>query len=210
MAALLTNHAEIICVQTRSGNTPKTMSINEAASQTFVKGTPVQLNAGNIQAWDGTTVANGIAGITLIDASNLASAGAGAPGPFTPVGFPGTGTTFGKVPYEASAVNIPHGAPFQIGQTLFEEANPDNIFSGQADNSAGAVTADYTTVQADIGKVYGLTVDASGHWYVDRGKITVGTNAVCVIIALDPVDGPLLNGRLWFNILYAASSLDRG
>lgn len=210
MPANLTNHAEIIAVQTRSGNTPKTNSINEKAGQTFLKGVPVQLNAGVIQEWDATVAATGsIAGITLVDASNLATDGAGAPGPFTPIGFPGTGTTFGKVPYEASAVNIPRGAPFQTGQTLFEEANDDTVFSAQFDNASGAVAADYTPVQSDIGKQYGMTKDANGHWYVDKAKVTVGTNTVLVIYQIDPVDGSIVNARVWFTFLQSISQLTR-
>ena len=80
MAANLTNHDEITVVQTTTNTTEMTVSINEKASQTFKKGTPVMLAAGVVQEWDGTTVAKGIYGIADIDASNLATDGAGAPG----------------------------------------------------------------------------------------------------------------------------------
>ena len=45
----------------------------EEASQTFVEGTPVQINGtdGGVQAWDGTTVARGIAGFAWQNANNL-------------------------------------------------------------------------------------------------------------------------------------------
>src|SRR5689334_10330903 len=110
----LTNHIPIYVAQTISGNTPITQSQIEKAGQTFLLGVPVMIDSGTggIKEWDGTTVAAGVAGISLIAGSNYATDGAGAPGPFQQVGFPGTNTTFGKVPFQASAVNIPRGAPF--------------------------------------------------------------------------------------------------
>src|SRR5437879_1874663 len=103
MASLLANHTEIEVVRTTQNNTEPTDFPPEKAGQTFVKGTPVQMNAGFLQAWDGTTVAAGIFGIAEQDANNLATNGAGYPTAFGTVGFPGTGTTFGKVPFQASA-----------------------------------------------------------------------------------------------------------
>lgn len=206
MATAIANHAEIVVVQTVSGNTDKTMATNEKSGQTFLRGVPVQLNNGVVQEWD-TTVANGILGFSLEDAHNLASDGAGAPGPFSGVGFPGAGLSFGKVPFEASAVNIPRGAPFVTGYLLYNEAGNDNIFCAQFDNAAFAVAADATPVQSDIGKTYGLTKDANGHWYVDKNK-TAG-NACVVIRQLDPIDGSILNGRVWFQVLESSMQFSR-
>src|SRR5271170_4994594 len=64
----------------------------EEATQTFVAYTPVQINTtdGGVQAWDGTTTTNGIAGFSLANASNLATTGFGAPQGFTPVLGPGS------------------------------------------------------------------------------------------------------------------------
>lgn len=204
MPANLANHAEVLNVQTVSGNTDKTMATNEKAGQTFIKGVPVQLNAGVVQEWDGATVAHGILGVSLEDAHNLSADGAGAPGPFTGVGFPGAGLSFGKVPNEPSGLNIPRGAPFVTGYILYNEALTDNIFSAQFDNSAGAGVADWTPVQSDIGKVYGMTKDANGHWYVDKNK--VAGNSVLIIRQLDPIDGSIANGRVWFQFLDSAIS----
>ena len=205
----LAHHVPITFVQTVSGNTDYTDMVNEGATQTFLAGTPVALSSGNIIAWPGTGggVAATLGGIALEDAHNLASAGLGAPGPFTPVGFPGTGTTFGSVPNQVSAVNIPRGAPFVTGQILFNRAIDDIIFEGQFDNSAGTVAADWTPVQSDIGKSYGLTADSSGpvYWYVDKGKTTGGTNTVVEIVALSPIDGSIANGRVRFKILRSVS-----
>jgi hypothetical protein len=208
-APFLAHHAPIVVVKTVSGNTDYTDSVNEAATQTFLAGTPVQLSAGTIQAWPGTGggVAAVIAGVAMHDASNLATAGAGAPTPFTGIGFPGTGTTFGSVPNEVSAVNIPRGAPFSTGQTLFDRAIDDTIFEAMFDNAAGAVAADYTPVQSDIGKQYGLTADATApiYWYVDKNKTTAGTNTVLEIVGLSPIDGSIVNGRVQFKFLRSAS-----
>lgn len=201
MAALLSNHTPIEVVKTKSGNTELTNTEPENNAQTFLSGTPVMFNAGNVQAWDGATIAAGILGVAAEDAHNLASAGLGAPSAFTPVGYPGTGVTFGKVPNQASAVNIPEGAPFSLGMLTFWEANLDTIFRGQTDKNTGAAT---TPTQANIGTQYGLTIDASGHWYVDFAKTTPGTNTVLVMVDLDPIDGPTANARILFQFIKSA------
>lgn len=205
MATFLANHSPITVAQTTTNTTEETTSINEKAGQTFLNGVPVQLNAGVVQEWDGTTVAKGIWGISEQDASNLATDGAGAAGPFTGIGFPGTGTTFGKVPFESSAVNIPRGAPFSTGQTISAAATQETIFRGQTDNNTFTNAASITPVQANIGSQFGLTKDASGHWYVDLGKTTVGTNTVVEIVNLDPIDGSIPNANVLFVIVKAAS-----
>jgi hypothetical protein len=209
MAANLTNHDEITVVQTTTNTTEQTLSINEKAGQTFKKGTPVMLAAGVVQAWDGTTVAKGILGITDIDASNLATDGAGAPGPFIGVGFPGTSTTFGAVPFEASAVNIPRGAPFSTGQTLVAAATQETIFRVQVDNNNFSGGGSATPLQADIGVQYGLTVDASGHWYLDKAKVTVGTNTVMTVVQIDPITGSIVNGAVYAKFSGAASQYNQ-
>lgn len=201
MASLLANHAELRVVQTKSGNTEMTDNPLEAAGQTFYRGTPVQIAAGYLQAWDGVTINEGIVGVVLEDAHNLASAGLGAPTAFTPVGFPGTGTTFGTVPYEPNAVNIPEGAPPSFGYCLVAEANFDTIFEGQTDNSTGAAT---TPTVANIGTQYGMSKDANGHWYIDFAKVTPGNNTVVVMTGLDPIDGSIANARILFQFLKSA------
>jgi hypothetical protein len=204
MASLLANHSEIEVVRTVNNTTERTESPQEKAGQTFVKGTPVQLNAGVLQAWDGTTVAAGIYGVAAEDAHNLATDGAGFPAPFGVVGFPGTGTTFGKVPFQASAVNIPEGAPPVKGLVVCWLATLDTIFRAQTDNGSGSAT---TPTKANIGTLYGLTVDANGHWYVDFNKTTVGTNTVVQMVDLDPIDGSSANARILFTFTKAAQQL---
>lgn len=209
MSANLTNHSAITVYQTTTNTTEQTLSINEKAGQTFKLGTPVQLASGVVQAWDGATVAVGIIGISDIDAANLATDGAGAPGPFTGVGFPGTSTTFGSVPFEASAVNIPRGAPFSTGQTLIAAATQETIFIGQVDNANFSGGGSATPLQSDIGVQYGLTADSNGHWYVDKNKSTVGTNTVVEIVGIDPITGSIVNGNVLFKITKAASQYNQ-
>lgn len=201
MASLLANHAEIEVIQTKQNTTEFTDAPQEASAQTFLKGTPVQLNAGFVQAWDGATVAAGILGITAEDAHNLATNGAGAPTPFGIVGFPGTGTTFGTVPNQPNAVNIPLGAPASLGYIDVFEANLDTIFMAQVDNNTGAAA---TPTLANVGTQYGLTKDVNGHWYVDFAKVTPGTNTVLVMVGLHSIDGSIANARIMFQFIKSA------
>ena len=162
---------EIHSVQTVSGNQARVRRIIEDDVQTFLQGTPVSIEAadGGVQAWDGTTIAFGIAGFSLSAASNLTTTGVAQT------------LTFGTVPNESSAVNIPRGAPLNDGRVDFEVAVADTVFRGQV-GPAQTVTA------VNVGVQYGMTKDSDGHWYVDTTKTTVGVNTVCTIIKLDPTD----------------------
>jgi hypothetical protein len=198
----LTTHLPILQVQNKANTTPFTSAQPEAAGQTFLSGTPVQLNgSGDVQAWDGTTVSAGILGVAESFGLNLGTAGAGAPIP--PFGGV-TGTiaiqTYGKVQNQPGAVNIAIGTPVSDGRTLYVEPNQDNIFSALFDNSAGTVAADWTPTQADIGVKYGLTIDANGYWYVDKGK--TGGSAVLQIVGLP--FGSYLNAPVSFVFLTSA------
>jgi hypothetical protein len=204
MAAGLTNHQAIRQVKTTSGNAPLTTGqYGEKASQTFIDGTPVQLTTGYVAAWDGTTVSQGILGICPGVANNLSSNAKGAPAqPFGSVGL-GAGLTFGSVPNQSSAVNIPYGAPLVDGRQVVELAVPDSWFEAQIDNASTGTAVTAVTL---VGGTYGLTIDATGHWYVDLNK--TGGSAVLVIKELNPSD-PLGTsfGRVWFTFLPAASQL---
>ena len=120
-------------VQTTSGNQWLQNRLYEDASQTFYAGTPVELyTTGGVKVWDGTTLTNGILGIAYEAASNLATLGGAATPyvqPLQPFSGPGATLTFGKVPNESSASNIPHGAPLNDGRVGFTLANADTIFS---------------------------------------------------------------------------------
>lgn len=202
MASVLSDHQPIRVVQTISGNSPQSEEYGEQSSQTFLEGVPVMLNAGFIKEWDATvtepaTSTAGIAGISRQPGSNLSSSGKGAPGPFTGVGAPGAAPTFGSVLNQSSAVNFTPGAPMVSGRTPFEVAAEDTIFEATFDDNGGSTT-NATTNENMKGKHFGLTKDATGHWFVDFAKSTQGTNTVVEIIRLSPLDGAIQNGRVWF------------
>jgi hypothetical protein len=216
MAANLTVHIPMGSVETVSGNTPQTGAISEKSGQTFLLGVPVQLTTGGyVQKWDGTTFTAGILGISLQPAANLATDGKGTPGLFGQVGPPAAIQTYGTVPNQPSAVNIAYGAPPTEGRNYFEQANNDTIFEGQFDNSAGSVPADYIPTIADVGKQYGITFDAGGTAYVDKGKATVGTNTCVIITGINPNDlvqagtanTYIANARVRFKVVPSAQQL---
>ena len=181
--------------------------IIEEATQTFQLGTPVAITAadGGIAAWNGTAGANvtvqtgaligAICGISYEAASNLATTGKGAPSPQQPFSGVGSAITFGSVPNEASAVNIPHGAPFNDGRVGLYLLSSNVLFSATFGNNGNTATPAAT----DVGKQYGLTIDSNNKfWYVDKNKSTVGTNTVVTVVALDPRDVPAAGSRVIF------------
>lgn len=190
----------ITVAQTVSGNSPKTREIIEEAAQTFLCGTPVMIDAtdGGVKEWAGTPATDLIAGFSGADAFNLASTGLGAPAAFAPATGIGSGITFGSVPYQPSAKNIPRGQPFCLGRTIFFSCGAGTVFEGQ-------VGPAQTTVAADVGKNYGMTKDSDNHWYIDRTK--TGANACVTIQALEPNDGPRLAGRVLFTVMAASVQL---
>lgn len=201
-AANLTTHLPILQVLEKAGTTPYTSSQPEAAGQTFLSATPVQLNgSGFVQAWDGTTVTAGILGIAESFGLNLGTAGAGAPvAPFGGVTGNIATATYGSVVNQPSGVNIALGTPVSDGRTLYMEPNQDNIFQALYDNSTGTVTANWTTTQATVGAILGLTKDANGYWYVDGGK--TGASSCVQVVGL-PM-GPGLNSLVNFVFVSAA------
>lgn len=214
MAALLSTHLPFIVVGTVSGNQESIFNYQEAAGQTFKPGSVVELNgSGNVIAWDDATFTRIILGVSLLAGQNLGSAGAGAAPIFGPIGFPG-GPTYGVVPNQPNAVNILHGAPFVNGMSLVAKAVSDTIFEGQVDASSGAT---YNMTIANIGSQFGLTVDGNGWWYVDIGKVTVGTNTCVVIQSLNQQDLVVgssttqqNNGRVRFTFNIAQTSVQGG
>lgn len=205
MAANLTDHLPLVPVGTISGNQEFMKEIPEKAGQTYLFGVPAQLNAGFVQEWDGATVAAGVVGVTKTIGANLAGNGTGAPGAFGSVAAPGAVATFGKVQGQTAAVNIAHGTPVSTGRATLALATEDTIFEAQIDhNAAGA----YASVQSQLGSVFGMTKDATGHWYIDLAKVTKGTNTVVTIVGFDPIDAIGTNGaRLYFAFQQAAIQL---
>lgn len=189
--------AEIHSVQSISGQQPRMRRIIEEAGQTFLPGTPVMITAadGGLKAWDGATVALGIAGFSKEAGNNLGALGVLPTAAVTPP----QSLTFGSVPYETSAKNI--GRPlFNDGRIGLEVAVADTVFQGQVGPSQ-------TILASDIGKQYGMTIDIDGHWYVDKTKSTVGTNTVCTVVKPDPEDQSAAPRGVYFVITGAASQV---
>lgn len=181
--------AEIHSIQTISGNQPRIRRIIEEAGQTFLAGTPVMVKAadGGVQAWDGTTVAFGIAGFSKEFGANLTTTGVAQQ------------QTFGSVPFQTAAFNMSRPY-FNDGRTGFEVAVSDTVFLGQ-------VGPAQTTAATDIGKQYGMTKDADNHWYVDKTKTTVGTNTVVSVVKLDPNDQSASPRGLYFVVVPGAQQV---
>jgi hypothetical protein len=188
--------AEIHSVQTISGNQARMRRIIEEAGQTFLPGTPVQVAAGDggLKAWDGATVARGIAGFSKEAGNNLAALGV-----LPTASVPGTQPSAGSVPFEASAQSITRPF-FRDGRIGFEVAVEDTVFLAQ-------VGPAQTALATDVGVQYGMTIDADNHWFVDKTKSTVGTNTVCTVIKLDPNDQSATPRGVYIVITTAAQQL---
>lgn len=176
MASYTAKSTEIHAVRTISGNQPDMRRLLEGATQTFLAGTPVTYDptatTGGLKVWGGSDVTDNILGFSAEAASNL-----------TTLGTPKT-LSFGSVPNQSSAVNIPRGAPLNDGRCGVELASLDSVFHGQLGKpTATAASDEYWTEVTTVGKDYGLTVDTDGHWMVDIDK----TNAVR-IVGVDPND----------------------
>src|SRR5271155_5090455 len=187
---------EIHSIQTISGNQPRIRRIIEEAGQTFLAGTPLQIAPGDggVQAWNGTSL-NPIAGFSKEFGLNLGALGVLPSASVTPAQV----FTFGSVPYETSAKNI--GRPlFNDGRTGFEVALSDTVFLGQ-------VGPAQTALQSNVGKQYGMTIDADNHWYVDLTKNTVGTNTAVIIVKLDPNDQSATPRGVYFVVIPSMQQL---
>lgn len=187
---------------TVSGNQPRMERLDEAAAQTFLAGTPLSLTGGFLGAWNGTTIANGIAGISKEFGANLATGGVplGTVLAPTKAPFAGGGIKFGSVPNMPNAANLSRPY-FNDGKTGIVLAITDTLFHAQV--GPGQVTA-----ATDVGLSYGLTIDSDGHWYVDKTK--TGAAAVLQIVNLDNWDLPPngVGGRgVFFNFLPTVAQL---
>jgi hypothetical protein len=168
----------ILPVKTLSGNQWAARRIIEDAAQTFKLGTPVAMAAadGGVIAWAGATVSGAVGsvvGICYEAASNLASTGLGAPQPNQPVTGLGASLTFGSVPNEASAKNIPHGAPLNDGRVgLFLAAHADTVYSATLGTTGNPTN--WTDALLSTNPLAGLTIDTGANfWYVDLGKVNL-------------------------------------
>lgn len=174
-----------------------TRRLLEKLTQTFLIGTPVQVDAstGFVQA---CATINSAA--TALIAGFSAEFGAS----LTASGTPKT-LTYGQVQNQSSAVLIPVGAPPNDGTTGIFEAVDSTIFVGTLGNSSDGTLA--ITAQTQLGSIFGLTKDAgNNYWYIDQ-NITSTSGGACVQIT-DFVDAVgTLSGRLGFKVLHAAQQL---
>jgi hypothetical protein len=189
-------------VKTISGNQWASRRIIEEATQTFKIGTVLALAAdGGVIAWAGATLSGLVGspiGISYEAASNLASTGLGAPAPNQPVTGLGAALTFGSVQNESAAKNIPHGAPLNDGRVGLVIAQNDTVFSATFGNAG----APQTPAATDVGVQYGLTIDTgSNFWYVDKAKVTVGTNTAVRVVGLDLRDAAAAGTRVLFQFV---------
>jgi hypothetical protein len=155
--------------------------IFEDAGQTFLQGTPLQINTadGGLKAWDGVTITNGIAGISKEFGANLTTVGVPL-GTNVPAQVPSGagGQTFGSVQNEPAAVNFSRPY-FNDGMTGIILFIPDTVFYAQCGPTQ-------TVATTDRGKQYGMTKDTDGHWYVDKTK--TGASAVWLVVGFDQYD----------------------
>jgi hypothetical protein len=179
----------------------------EKAGQTFLIGTPVQIDVAGATGFliacpAMTSVATAlIAGFSLEIGHNLATSGVTPPG--------GAMQTAGAPQNQPSAVIIPGGAwPFDgtlPGSCGVHLAADVNDFIG---TEGGSTTdADGTIAQAQFDNIYGLTKDlGNNYWYVDIDKATAATGACVQIIGfIDPIG--TLHGRVIFRVTHAAAQL---
>jgi hypothetical protein len=190
-------------VSTASGNQYRGRRIIEEAAQTFKLGTVVATAAadGGVIAWAGVTVTGAVGspiGISYEAASNLSATGAGAPQPNQPFTGKGATVTFGSVPNETSAVNIPHGAPLNDGRVGFFTAQTDVVYSATLGNAGNFST--WSDALLSTNPLAGLTLDTGGNfWYVDISK----TNLV-QLIGRDLRDPAGSGNRVLFRFIQTA------
>jgi len=172
---------------------PRIRRLKEALTQTFLEGCPVQVDVAGASGYlitcpAMTNVATAlIAGFSTEPGSNL-----------TASGTPKT-TTYGSVTNQTHAVNIPVGAPLNLGDCGLLLVCDENIFVGK-------IGAAVTLVITMLRTMAGLTIDTNNYWYVDTTKTTAAAGSCVQIVELiDPVG--TVGGRVAFRVLVACQQL---
>ena len=188
----------------------QTERLAEKSGQTFLQGTPVQVDVAGgtgflINCPAMTSVATAIiAGFSQEPGHNLTTSGTGS----GPGGTPG-GVTYapGSVPNQPNAVLIVPFGPIYDGTVGINVAINTTWFFGVVGNSNTAANA--TLAQTMIGAIFGLTKDAGNNfWYVDNYITTAATGACVEVMELyDPVG--TLNGHVLFRVTQAAQQFSK-
>lgn len=179
---------------------PAIRRMAEKATQTFLQGTPVQVDvAGGTGFIIACPVMNSvataiIAGMSHEPGANLSSSGVAK-----------TLNTGFNVQNQTSAVVIPIGAPINDGTTGFVLASDTSEFIGIMGDSANDALA--VLAQAHVGAIFGLFKDpGNSFWYVDHNVTTAAGGACVEIIKLIDAVGTL-HGRVLFRVTKAAQQL---
>lgn len=176
MATNLLTHNPITMYETISGNTENTQNPPQAAGQTFLQGTPLQLVNGFAQAWTqaGAAPPTSLYGFSLEAGGNYATAGEGYAANFGQQGPPWSNINVGAPPNQPGAVTIPYGAPFITGGVLTMIANDDTIFKAQFDMTA--VTTSITAASVSATGVLSATA-ANTHFVGEQVVLSGFTGA---------------------------------
>jgi hypothetical protein len=191
-------------VLTGSAGVAQQKAIAEKATQTFLQGTPVQVDVAGATGFIiacpvMTSVATAIiAGFCTQPGANLTTSGVAKTQNLTQV-----------PPNQTLAVITPIGAPPNDGLSYFSVASDDNLFVGIfGDSSDNTLAVLSQALLATPPPGYGLFKDpGNSWWYVDNHVVTAATGACVEIVELiDPVG--TLNGRVTFRVNRAAQQLN--
>jgi hypothetical protein len=187
-------------IKTNATGVAQIQRSGEKAGQTFLQGTPVQID---VAGATGFIIANPaivsvataiIAGFSSEFGHNLASSGVGV-----------TQATGQGVPNQPSAAVFPIGAVLVDGTIGFAVADDITTFIGVYGDSVTAANA--VLAQAQVGAIRGLTKDAGNNfWYVDNAITTTAGGACVEIISLVSAIGTL-NGLVEFRVTKVAQQL---
>jgi hypothetical protein len=174
--------------------------IGEKSGQTFLQGTPVQID---VAGATGFIIANPaivsvataiIAGFSTEFGHNLTTSGVGQ-----------TQSTGQGVPNQPSAAVFPIGAVAVDGTVGFAVANEITTFVGVYGD--GTTAANAVLAQSQVGSIRGLIKDAGNNfWYVANDITTTAGGACVEIVSLISPIGTL-NGLVEFRVTRAAQQL---
>jgi hypothetical protein len=192
---------------------PQERRLGEKSGQTFLSGTPIQVDVAGATGYviacpAMTSVATAIiAGFAVEPAHNLGTSGQGS-GPGGTAG----GITYGSVQNQPNAKLITDAGPIIDGTIGMAVAVDTTLFVGVLGNGSDGTLA--VTAITMLATLMGLTKDATNsYWYVDGNKTATNTGACVEIVGfVDPVGVGLngvgtLNGRVLFRVTKAAQQL---